>query len=359
VSSPVTLGRGLGRSLAFATVLGMITFGVAMALMIYFTEVGETCDVAGEIEDPPLEIVEQTALAFAFALPFGVTFSILIGRTLTHSTTERLDEVIASAALLTGERLEDRLPVTPANDALDQLSIALNAALERIANGVQAQAQFAADASHELRTPLAVITTNLEVARRKRRETAHWEHVADDALAEVQRMGVIVDKLLELSRAGQAGLQHEPTELRKLATAAIARALPVAGECGVELELLPGALVTGEIDADAIGIALDNLIRNAIEHSPKDAMVTIAISLDHEKPRIVVDDRGPGVPVELRERIFEPFARAATRIDRTTGKGLGLGLAICRRIVNGHRGSVTCTERPGGGARFVVELPPV
>ena len=63
----------------------MITFGVAMALMIYFTEVGETCDVAGEIEDPPLEIVEQTALAFAFALPFGVTFSILIGRKLTHT----------------------------------------------------------------------------------------------------------------------------------------------------------------------------------------------------------------------------------------------------------------------------------
>src|SRR6185312_15977767 len=76
-ATPATLGAGLGRSLALATVLGMITFGVAMALMIYFTEVGETCDAAGEIEDPPLEIVLQTSLAFAFALPFGVTFSIL------------------------------------------------------------------------------------------------------------------------------------------------------------------------------------------------------------------------------------------------------------------------------------------
>ncbi|MEO8844991.1 MAG: HAMP domain-containing sensor histidine kinase [Kofleriaceae bacterium] len=358
-SSPVTLGRGLGRSLVVATVIGMITFGIAMALMIYFTEVGETCNVAGEIEDPPLEIVEQTALAFAFALPFGVTFSILIGRTLTHTTTERLDEVIASAALLTGERLEDRLPVSAANDALDQLSIALNAALERIANGVQAQAQFAADASHELRTPLAVITTNLEVARRKHRETPHWEHVADDALAEVHRMGVIVDKLLELSRAGGAGLQHAPTELRKLATTALARAVPKAAERGVKLELVLGAAVTAEVDADTIGIALDNLVRNAIDHSPQDATVTVTITLDDSKPRIVVDDRGPGVPVELRERIFEPFARAATQLDRTTGKGLGLGLAICRRIVNGHRGSVICTERPGGGARFVIELPPV
>jgi two-component system, OmpR family, sensor kinase len=358
-ASPVTLGRGLHRSLVVATVIGMVTFGIAMALMIYFTEVGETCDVAGEIEDPPLEIVEQTALAFPFALPFGVVFSILIGRTLTHTTTERLDEVIASAALITGERLEDRLPVSAANDALDQLSIALNAALERIATGVQAQAQFAADASHELRTPLAVITTNLEVARRKHRETSHWEHVADDALAEVQRMGVIVDKLLELSRAGGAGLQHAPTELRKLTTVAIARAVAIAGERGVKLELVPGAPITAEVDADAIGIALDNLLRNAVTHSPQDAMVTVTISLDHRRPRIIVEDRGPGVPVELRERIFEPFARAATQIDRTTGKGLGLGLAICRRIINGHRGSVICTERPGGGARFVVELPAI
>jgi two-component system OmpR family sensor kinase len=355
--TPATIGAGLGRSLALATVVGMITFGIAMALMIYFTEVGETCDVAGEIEDPPLEIVEQTALAFAFALPFGVTFAILIGRTLTSSTTQRLDEVIASAAAITGERLEDRLPVSDANDPLDKLSIALNGALERIAAGVRAQAQFAADASHELRTPLAVITTNIEVARRKPREPSHWEHVADDALAEAQRMGVLVDKLLELSRAGAAGLQHAPTELRKLANTAIARALPVATEQGVRLQLDADLPVTAEIDADAIAIALDNLLRNAIDHSPKDSVVTVKITIENERPHIVVDDSGPGVPVELRERIFEPFARAATRIDRTTGKGLGLGLAICRRIVTGHRGTVICTERPGGGARFVMDLP--
>jgi two-component system OmpR family sensor kinase len=355
--TPATIGAGLGRSLALATVVGMITFGIAMALMIYFTEVGETCDVAGEIEDPPLEIVEQTALAFAFALPFGVTFAILIGRTLTSSTTQRLDEVIASAAAITGERLEDRLPVSDANDPLDHLSIALNGALERIAAGVRAQAQFAADASHELRTPLAVITTNIEVARRKPRAASHWEHVADDALTEVQRMGVIVDKLLELSRAGAAGLKQTPTELRKLATAAIARASALATEQGVHLQLDADLPVTASIDADAIGIALDNLLRNAIDHSPKDAVVTVKISIENEKPHIVVDDSGPGVPVELRERIFEPFARAATRIDRTKGKGLGLGLAICQRIVTGHRGTVICTERPGGGARFVIDLP--
>ena len=131
----------------------------------------------------------------------------------------------------------------------------------------------------------------------------------------------------------------------------------MATERKVTLELVAGSAVTAEIDADAIGIAVDNLLRNAIDHSPNEAQVTVTVSQEHGRPRIVVDDRGPGVPIELRERIFEPFARAATQIDRTTGKGLGLGLAICRRIVNGHRGSVTCVDRPGGGARFIVDLP--
>ncbi|HEY0252642.1 MAG TPA: ATP-binding protein, partial [Kofleriaceae bacterium] len=69
-----------------------------------------------------------------------------------------------------------------------------------------------------------------------------------------------------------------------------------------------------------------------------------------------VDDRGPGVPADSRERIFEPFARATTSTDLAAGKGLGLGLAIVRRIVLGHNGTVICSERPGGGARFTVEL---
>jgi len=356
VTTPATLGRGLGRSLALATVLGMVLFGIAMAFMIYFTEVGETCTVAGEIEDPPLEIVKQTALAFAFALPFGVALSVLLARTLTRTTTERLDDVIRSASSMTGERLDDRLPVSDANDALDRLSVALNGVLQRIESGVAAQAQFAADASHELRTPLTVISTNLEVARRKQRAPSHWEHVADDALSEVKRMGLLIDKLLELSRAGAAGLQHDRVDLRKLGSAAVARAQPLATERGVQVELAPGPSVTAEVDVDAIAIVLDNLVRNAIDHSPKGQSITVTIAAG---PRITVDDRGPGVPAELRERIFEPFARGGAGIDRAAaaGPGLGLGLAICRRIVAGHRGSVTVEDRPGGGARFVVELP--
>jgi signal transduction histidine kinase len=354
MSTPATLGRGLGRAFALATIFGMAIFGTAMGLMIYFTEVGERCTAAGQIEDPPLEIVEQTALAFAFALPFGIAIALRINRSLTHETTERLDEMIASASQMTGERLADRLPVSAANDPLDQLAIALNGVLQRIETGVRAQAQFAADASHELRTPLAVISTNLEVARRKERASSHWEHVADDTLAEVRRMNVLVDKLLELARAGNAGLKHEPADLRQLAAAAIARADALTAQLGVALELAPGDDVVIEVDVDAIAIVLDNLIRNALDHTPKGTAVTVTVGPGR---RFAVEDRGPGVPPEARVRIFEPFARGVQRMDRSTGPGLGLGLAICKRIVDGHRGTIRVEDRPGGGSRFVVELP--
>src|SRR5262249_39216843 len=169
----------------------------------------------------------------------------------------------------------------------DRLATALNGLLARIERGVSAQRQFAADASHELRTPLTVISTNLEVARRKSRDTAHWEHVADDALAQARRMQHLIDKLLELSRAGAAGLHHERHDLRTLAGDAIERAERVAKEHDVRVELVAGPPIDGDIDADAIAIVLDNLLRNAIDHSPRGQPVMVTIEGRRAASRIV------------------------------------------------------------------------
>ncbi|HEX3474376.1 MAG TPA: HAMP domain-containing sensor histidine kinase [Kofleriaceae bacterium] len=353
MTQPASLGRGLGRSFAVATVIGMVVFAVVQALIIYVTEIGEEC-APGVPEDPPAEIVEQCAVALAIAAPFGVMLSLKLGRRLTNPTTARLDEVIESAKRMTGERLDERLPVSANGDPLDRLSMALNDVLARVHRGVAAQQQFAADASHELRTPLAVIYANLEVARRKPRDAAHWEHVADGTLAEVHRMNTLVDKLLQLSRAGGAGLHQESTELRQLAGAAAERATQVGQERAIKVELAPGRPIIAEVDPDAIAIVVDNLIRNAIDHSAADQTVTVSVTSG--PPTIVVEDRGPGVAPELRARIFEPFARGRAT-DRAAGTGLGLGLAICKRIVDGHGGTIGVEDRAGGGARFVVRLP--
>ena len=352
MTTPATLGGGLGRSFALATVIGMVVFAVIQAVVIYVTELGEEC-APGVPEDPPTEIIEQCSIALAISAPFGVALSVMLGRRLTAPTTVRLDEVIQSAKRMTGERLDERLPVSQSHDPLDRLSVALNDVLARVQRGVAAQQQFAADASHELRTPLAVISANLEVARRKPRDAAHWEHVADGTLAEVHRMHVLVDKLLQLSRAGAAGLHRERADLRVLAATAVERSSLLAKVRGVAVELTPGAVTHGEVDPDAIAIVLDNLIRNAIDHAPPGTAVTVGVA---PGPAIFVEDRGPGVAPEIRSRIFEPFARGRAT-DRAVGTGLGLGLAICRRIVDGHRGRIEVEDRADGGARFVVHLP--
>jgi two-component system, OmpR family, sensor kinase len=352
MTTSLALGRGLGRSFALATVIGMMVFAGIQAIVIYASEIGEEC-APGVLEDPPFEILRQCMIALAISAPFSVALSVALGRRLTTPTTARLDEVIRSAKRMTGERLDDRLPVSANRDPLDRLSVALNAVLARVQRGVAAQQQFAADASHELRTPLAVISANLEVARRKPRDTAHWEQVADDTLAEVRRMHLLVDKLLELSRAGVAGLHQKPTDLRALAGSVVDRAVALGGMRAVTVALASGERTMATIDPDAIAIVVDNLVRNAIDHSPDGAAVTVAVT---PGPRIAVEDRGPGVPRELRTRIFEPFARGRAN-DRSSGSGLGLGLAICRRIVEGHGGTIRVEDRAGGGARFVVQLP--
>jgi signal transduction histidine kinase len=352
MTPPGTLGRGLGRSFALATMIGMVVFAVFQGLVIYGSELGEEC-APGVLEDPPLEIIRQCTLALAISAPVGMYLSVLLGRRLTKPTTRRLDEVIQSAKRMTGERLDERLPVSPNRDPLDRLSSAINDVLARVQRGVSAQQQFAADASHELRTPLTVISANLEVARRKPRDAAHWEHVADGTLAEVRRMHLLVEKLLQLSRAGAAGLHQQRADVRTIAATAVERATRIGKDREVTVELAPGPPIAGDVDPEAIGIVIDNLIRNAIDHSPPDTPVMVGVE---PGPRIVVEDRGPGVPRELRTRIFEPFARGRVT-DRTAGSGLGLGLAICARIVDGHRGTIVVEDRPGGGARFVVKLP--
>jgi two-component system OmpR family sensor kinase len=350
--APATIGRGLARSFAIATAISMGVFACLVWGVIYFSEVGQTC-VPGEQPDPPLQIAKECGLALLLSLPVGIGLSVLLGSKLTHGTRDRLDEVISSASRMTGEKLDERLPVSPVNDPLDRLAVALNGVLERIESAVAAQRQFAADASHELRTPLTVISTNLEVARRRPREISHWEHVADQTLGEVRRMHVLVDKLLVLARSGAAGLTHARCDLRRLAEAAVERAEALARERNVRVDLSPGGKVEADVDADAIAIVLDNLLRNAIDHSPAGDRVRVSVE---RGPKIVVEDHGPGVPAEIRDRVFEPFARG-NHTDRAVGTGMGLGLAICKRIVEGHQGQIAVGDASDKGARFVVTLP--
>jgi signal transduction histidine kinase len=111
-------------------------------------------------------------------------------------------------------------------------------------------------------------------------------------------------------------------------------------------------------DADALSVALGNLVGNAIAHSPRGGVIDVAARRTGAAIELVVADQGPGVPQADRERIFLPFARGVTAADRGGADGgVGLGLSVARRIVEAHRGELRVDDAPGGGARFTARLP--
>lgn len=356
-----SLGAGLTRWIALATAISIAVYAATAALVFWLDEIYEDDDPEpdGFDEDDAAELVTQVAFALALAAPVGLLLSTLGSRWLVARATRRIDEVITTAARMSAEDLRARLPVSGADDELDELARALNALFGRIDAGIAAQRQFAADASHELRSPLTVLASTLEVARARPRSPGEWEGFADDALAEVRHMTDLVDGLLHLARAGS--LRIAPAELAPVIDGVLARWASAAEPAGVALTADVADDLRAPIDAGMLEVALGNLVANALAHTPAGGSVHVHVHVVASADALAlhVDDSGRGVPPSERDRIFTPFVRSATpTADRVHGRpGLGLGLAIVRRIAEGHGGTITVGDAPEGGARFTLRLP--
>ncbi len=216
------------------------------------------------------------------------------------------------------------------------------------------QREFVADASHELRTPLTSILANLELLESElegeRRE------MAESALRSSRRMRRLVADLLLLARA-DAGREvpAAPVDLSAVAREATAEAGALSSDHPLSLDL-PGRVTVSGV-ADDLHRLVGNLVENALLHTPPGTPVTVSVRREGGSALLEVADRGPGVPVELRERVFERFASASG--DGSGSRGSGLGLAIVRAVADAHGGRVELSEAAGGGARFVVTLPAI
>ena len=249
------------------------------------------------------------------------------------------------------------LPRLRADDEIADLSRTLDDMLGELADAhtetegaLARQRQFVADASHELRTPLTSILANLELLEAELE--GEDREIAGSALRSSQRMRRLVADLLLLARA-DAGRQapREPVDIAVIVREAAGEAAPLAERHELELDANGPVLVDGSAD-DLHRLAL-NLIQNALVHTPAGTRVCVRLRSDGGGAVLEVEDDGPGVPAELRHRLFERFVRG----HGDTGGGSGLGLAIVRAVAETHGGSVDLAERTGGGARFVVKLP--
>jgi two-component system OmpR family sensor kinase len=251
------------------------------------------------------------------------------------------------------------LPKPRANDEVSELAHTfedmlreLSAARGETEDTLERQRKFVADASHELRTPLTSILANLELLESEL--AGDQREMAESALRSSRRMRRLVADLLLLARA-DAGREspRTPVDLAAVAREAAAESSALSAEHPLSLDLRDGVWVSGV--ADDLHRLTGNLVENALLHTPAGTPVTISVRREGGSAVLEVADRGPGVPAELRDRVFERFARGGP--DNAPRGGSGLGLAIVKAVADAHGGRVELRPAEGGGARFVVTLP--
>ena len=297
--------------------------------------------------------------AHAFLLAAALTLvGALIGAWVIGTRFSRpLQRMAAVAQRVDGGDLHPRIHGIGGSEELEVLADAFNHMLDRLTDAFAGQRAFVADASHELRTPLTVVRGQLEVlAAQTKPSEQEVRRVERLVGAEISRITRLVDDLLLLAKAEQTEfLRSEPIELEQF-VAGLWDGMSLLAARRFELGEVPAGIL--EADPDRLAQALRNLIGNAIEHTAADVgLVRMTVEpAPGGWVRFAVEDDGPGIPQDQRDRVFDRFHRTDRARDRASG-GTGLGLAIVRAIAEAHDGRVSAGEGRAGGARVVLDLP--
>lgn len=307
-----------------------------------------------------LEGGREVASERLFAL---VAFSTVAGASvISYAAGRALGRRVGNALRATAERTRNAvraadLAGSPSGlpEEIVDVVAALRDALQRIREESDRARLLAAGLAHELRSPLQNLLTAGEVTLLREREPAEYRGAIGRQLEDLRELARAIDNLVTLCAPPETRTRRESFDLAEQARLRLEPDLARAARAGVQVELAFPPALPFVGDRETLVLALRNLVANAIEWSPSGGRVVLAARATDAGCEIEVDDQGPGVAPEDKERIFRPFERGRPRSDGRLG--YGLGLALVRTVAELHGGNVTVETSPAGGARFRLSLP--
>jgi signal transduction histidine kinase len=288
---------------------------------------------------PALLTLAAVAALLAFALRRGLAPLSRAAGEVTSRNVEALDPIALDAQ----------------PQELQPLVAAINGLMARLGNALALQRNLVADAAHELRTPIAALRLQLQLLERASDE-AQRDAAIDELRAGIARAQHLVEQLLQLSRLGP---DAPASELHAVALAPLVRAVVShfsarAEQQGVDLGAVVAEAPDAAADAQQLSVLLNNLVDNALRHTPRGGKVDVQVGVDGNTPWLAVVDSGPGIPPPERERVFDRFYRAAG----SSAGSSGLGLAIVKAVAERHGAVVKLEDAPGRGLKVRVSFPP-
>ena len=322
----------------------------------HFTELSD-CVLAGRSISADLDAMRRFKWGLLAAGGMVLAFALGGGWWLTTRAIRPIEEISAAASRIAEGNLSERINVAETDSELGRLASVLNSTFARLEAAFGEQRQFTADASHELRTPLAVIISEAQTTLARERGATEYRESIAVCLDAAQQMRRLAESLLQLARfdAGQEPIRRSPFDLAENARVCVRRIGPLAEERGIKVLCDLGPAKTFG-DADRLGQLITNLLTNAIHYNKPNGEVRVSTRSENGGAVLTVADSGQGIAAEDVPHVFERFYRADKSRSRAEGRS-GLGLAICKAIVDSHGGSIDVSSQPGAGTTFTVRLP--
>lgn len=308
----------------------------------------------------PNEFIPMTVKLLAIAVPLGLCAAGIAGYVLAGRVVAPLRKITQTAAHVGPDSLNERVAVESGSPEVEQLQRELNEALERIEHGYRAQQRFVGNVSHELRTPIAVMMSQAQVLQARDGTLPQYKLFAEEVVHELRQLGRMIESFLMLTRSDHNGRLERTNRLNLLDVVLDAVEHNTSFAAQHIVRLVPtfpqtdrDCVVHG--DADLLRTMFDNLIRNAVYHSPQHNSIEIDVECPDHHALLTVRDHGGGISDQSMPYLFERFYHAPSGATRT--QGTGIGLAIVKSIVTLHGGTIHAYNHDSGGAVFEVRLP--